>query len=260
MPLLGPEDPPPAEVLNADGAAPVLLVCDHAGRAVPQRLAGLGLDETLLLRHIGWDIGAAEVTRHLVRRLDAPAVLTRYSRLVVDCNRGLEDLTSMPSVSDHVPVPGNRDLDAAARAERAEALYWPYHREIEARLDAFAARGVHPAIVSVHSFTPVMNGLVRPWHVGVLWDKDPRIAVPLMQNLAAPDRVIGDNEPYSAKQPTGFSMRRHAVPHGLPHALLEIRQDLIDTAAGAIEWARIIGDALEPILASPSLYRREVFG
>jgi predicted N-formylglutamate amidohydrolase len=166
----------------------------------------------------------------------------------------------MPEVSDEVPVPGNRGLTATERAERADALYWPYHGAIEARLDAFAEREVHPAIVSIHSFTPVMNGFVRPWHVGVLWDKDPRIAVPLLRNLQAPGRVIGDNQPYSAKEPTGYSMRRHAVPHGLPHALLEIRQDLIDTPSGAAAWARIIADALAPILANSALYRREVFG
>jgi predicted N-formylglutamate amidohydrolase len=259
--LLGPGDPPAVEVLDPAGTAPVLVVCDHAGRAVPRRLGGLGVDEAALMRHIGWDIGAAEVTRHLVRLLDAPAVLSGYSRLVADCNRRLEDPSCMPEVSDGTEVPGNRALSAADRAARAEALYFPYHEAIQRRLAAFAARGVSPAIVSIHSFTPVMNGFVRPWHIGVLWDKDPRIAVPLIENLSRRrDLVVGDNEPYSAREPAGYTMLRHAVPAGLPHALLEIRQDLIDTATGAGEWAGIVAAALRPILAAPDLYRAERYG
>jgi predicted N-formylglutamate amidohydrolase len=255
--LLGPADPPVAEVLNTEGAAPVLLVCDHASRAVPASLRKLGLDDALLMRHIGWDIGAADVARDLVRRLDAPAVLSGYSRLVVDCNRAVEHPTAMPEVSDGTAVPGNRGLSPAAKAARANLLHRPYHAAIAARLATFAARDVVPAIISIHSFTPVMNGFVRPWHIGVLWDKDPRIAVPLMRNLAGPGRVIGDNEPYSARAPAGYTMLAHADPAGLPHALLEIRQDLIDTAAGAAEWSAIIADALAPILAHPDLYRAE---
>jgi predicted N-formylglutamate amidohydrolase len=258
--LLGPDDPPPVEVLDPGGRAPVLLICDHASRAVPQRLGKLGVDDAALMRHIGWDIGAAEVTRHLVRRLDAPAVLSGYSRLVADCNRRLGDPSCMPEVSDGTEVPGNRGLTAADRAARAASLYEPYHDAIARRLDEFARRGVAPAIVSLHSFTPVMNGFVRPWHIGILWDKDPRIAVPLIENLAARgDLVVGDNEPYSAREPAGYSLLRHAIPAGLPHALLEIRQDVIDTAAGAARWAGIIADALEPILAAPELYRAEVY-
>ena len=259
--LLGPGDPPPVELLAPSGRAPVLLICDHASRAVPRRLGGLGVDDAALMRHIGWDIGAAEVTRQLVRRLDAPAVLSGYSRLVADCNRRLDDSTCMPEVSDGTEVPGNRDLSAGERAARADALYFPYHEAIERRLADFAARGVAPAIVSIHSFTPVMNGFVRPWHIGILWDKDPRIAVPLIENLRRRgDLVVGDNEPYSARQPAGYSLLRHAEPAGLPHALLEIRQDLIDTSEGADAWAEIIAEALEPILASPDLYRAEIFG
>jgi predicted N-formylglutamate amidohydrolase len=258
--LLGPDDPPPFEIVNPDGAAPVLLVCDHASRTVPRALGLLGLDESLLMRHIGWDIGAAEVTRGLAARLDAPAVLAGYSRLVVDCNRGLEDPSSMPAVSDGIAVPGNAGLSAEARQARTASLYWPYHDAIARRLDVFGAQGRTPAMLSIHSFTPVMNGFVRPWHVGILWDKDPRIPAPLLANLRAhPDLVVGDNEPYSAKEPAGYTVRTHAVPAGLPHVALEIRQDLIDTASGAQRWAELLASALEPILASPELYRAERF-
>jgi predicted N-formylglutamate amidohydrolase len=258
--LLGPEDPPVYEIVNPDGAAPVLLVCDHASRAVPRVLGHLGLDESVLLRHIGWDIGAAEVTRGLAARLDAPAVLAGYSRLVVDCNRGLEDASCMPEVSDGVAVPGNTGLSAEARRRRAEAIHRLYHGGIAERLEIFAAAERAPALLSIHSFTPVMNGFVRPWHVGILWDKDPRVAVPLLANLRAhADLVVGDNEPYSAKEPVGYTVRAHAVPAGLPHVALEIRQDLIDTAAGARRWAELLAAAFEPILAAPELYKSERF-
>jgi predicted N-formylglutamate amidohydrolase len=258
--LLGPDDPQPVEIIDPRGAASVLLVCDHASRAVPRSLGRLGLDESALMQHIGWDIGAAEVTRHLGGRLDAPAVLSGFSRLVVDCNRRLEDPSAMPAVSDGTAVPGNRDLAPASRALRVAALYEPYHAAIERRLAAFAARGVAPAIVSVHSFTPVMNDVRRPWHIGILWDKDGRIAEKLIANLRARgDLVVGDNEPYSAREPAGYTLLRHAEPVGLPHALLEIRQDLIDTPAGAATWAEIIAAALRPILACPELYRAQVF-
>lgn len=255
-PLLAPDEPPPFEVLNPEGRAPVLLICDHASRAVPRSLDQLGLDGALLTRHIGWDIGAAEVTRELARRFDAPAVLAGYSRLVIDCNRRLADPSSIPEVSDGVEVPGNRNLAPAQREARASALYRPYHGAIAARLSAFSARGVTPALLSIHSFTPVMAGFARPWHVGVLWDKDPRIAVPVMRNLAAdPSRIIGDNEPYSAREPVGYSVLTHAGIAGLPHVAFEIRQDLIGTTPGAATWATILFEALEPILANPDLFR-----
>jgi predicted N-formylglutamate amidohydrolase len=237
------------------------IVGTEQRRALPGALGQLGLDETLLMRHIGWDIGAAEVTRRLAALLDAPAVLCGYSRLVIDCNRGLGDPTSIPEESDGVRVPGNVGLAPAARVARVEAIFRPYHAAIEAQLATFAERGIVPVVFSVHSFTPVMNGFVRPWHVGVLWDKDPRVPVPLIAELAAADprRIVGDNEPYSAREPSGYSIRTHAEPAGLPHAAVEIRQDLIDTPSGAAQWADILAAALAPILARPDLNRVERF-
>jgi predicted N-formylglutamate amidohydrolase len=258
--LLGPDDPPPVTIENSGGSAPILIVCDHASRAVPRALDRLGLEEALLMRHIGWDIGAAEVAVRLAQRLDAPAVLSGYSRLVVDCNRRPEDPTSMPEVSDGIVVPGNRGLAPADRRARLEACFEPYHRALAERIAAFRARGTTPAILSIHSFTPVMNGVARPWHVGVLWERDPRIAVPLIAQLAGdPQRVVGDNEPYSAHDPAGYTMRRHALPAGLAHGLVEIRQDLIDTPAGAAAWAEILATALAPILEREDLYRAQHF-
>ncbi|HTS91558.1 MAG TPA: N-formylglutamate amidohydrolase [Stellaceae bacterium] len=254
--LLTPSDPPPVEHVDGEGRTPVLLTCDHASRAVPRALHNLGLDKEQLSLHIAWDIGAAAVTRDLATRLDAPALLAGYSRLVIDCNRNLDDPTSIPPVSDGIEVPGNRDLAPEQRRARVEALFRPYHAAIEAALDRFAARGVHPAVLSVHSFTPVMNGFNRPWHIGILWDKDPRIPVPFMAALRREKGlVVGDNEPYSAREPAGHSVRTHAVARGLPHVAVEIRQDLIAEAAGQREWADRLHRYLVPILEDPGLYR-----
>jgi predicted N-formylglutamate amidohydrolase len=242
-------DPPPVEFANPQGRTPVLLVCDHASRAVPRALDGLGLAPEHLARHIGWDIGAAAVTRRLAQLLDAPAVLAGYSRLVVDCNRDPDDPTSMPEASDGVMVPGNRGLSPEARAARIAAIFAPYHEAVAAELDAIARRGASPAVLSVHSFTPVMKGAARPWHVGVLWDDDPRIALPLLAALRAdPALVVGDNQPYSAREPAGYTMRHHALRRGIPHVAVELRQDVVAAAAGAEAWATRLAAALRPIL------------
>ena len=249
-PLLGPEDPAPVETCRAAGCAPLLITCDHASLEIPRALGDLGVPAAQRRQHIGWDIGAAEVTRRLAVRLDAPALLTGFSRLVVDCNRRLDDRSSIPAVSDGVPVPGNCDLSDADRTARIEALFHPYHRAIATRLDAVLAAGVVPALISIHSFTPVMNGRARPWHVGILWDKDPRIAVPLLAALRAEaGLVVGDNEPYSAREPVGYTMRQHGVGRGLPHVAIELRQDLVDDADGAAAWAERLARALRPIIA-----------
>lgn len=243
--LLGAEDPPPFEVIHAADKALFLLVCDHASHAVPAVLAGLGLDQTILRRHIGWDIGAADVTRRLARLLDAPAVLAGFSRLVIDCNRlpGAED--SILAVSDGVVVPGNAAVDDAAAKMRAEACYTPYHEAIEERLDAMAK----PAVIAVHSFTPQFNGFERPWQVGILWDHDDRLARPLMDALATDPKIhVGDNEPYSGRKVTAFSTPRHAEVRGCPYVTVEIRQDLIDTRRGAEAWAHRMAAALRAAL------------
>jgi len=254
--LLGPDDPAPVEAIRAQGRAPLLITCDHASPALPHVLGDLGVPPAQLREHIGWDIGAAEVTRRLAARLDAPALLTGFSRLVVDCNRRLDDPSSIPVASDGVPVPGNGNLPQADRTARIEALFHPYHRAIAAKLNAFFAAGTVPAVVSIHSFTPVMNGKARPWHVGILWDKDPRIAVPLLAALRAePGLVVGDNEPYTAREPVGYTMREHGVARGFPHAAIELRQDLVADGEGATAWAERLALALGPIVAGPDIHR-----
>ncbi len=254
--LLGCGEPPSYELLAHADPRPLVLVCDHASNRIPGALANLGLPATHLERHIAWDIGAGAVTRILSERLRANAVLGGYSRLVVDLNRDLEDPTAYPAISDGVLVPGNLDLGVEARAWRARALFKPYHEAIARVATALAATDVCPAFVAIHSFTPTLHGLRRPWHIGVLWDKDPRIAVPLLAALRrSGDLVIGDNEPYSGKHPADFTIDHHAEPRGFAHVGLEIRQDLIADVEGQQRFAVLIGDALEPILASSTLYQ-----
>jgi len=249
-------DPPPFTILNPEGRAALLLVCDHASRAVPRAMRSLGLDESSLSRHIAWDIGAEELTRSLSARFDAPAVIAGYSRLIIDNNRALEDPTSIVSVSDGVAIPANADVDARERARRVSTFFEPYHAAVAGRLADFRQRGVVPAFLSIHSFTPVMNDTPRPWHVGVLWDRDPRIAVPLLERLAATGEVtVGDNLPYSGRHPADYTVARHAEQADLPHVCIEVRQNLIDTAAGVARWSDILSGALEPILRDPGVWR-----
>ncbi|MDJ0948995.1 MAG: N-formylglutamate amidohydrolase [Alphaproteobacteria bacterium] len=243
--MLGPGDPAPFQVVNAGSDVPLMFVCDHADRAIPAGLDNLGLDETVLCRHIAWDIGAADVARRLANRFQATLVHSRYSRLVIDPNRNLDDPTSIPVISDGVIVPGNRDLSADQAELRASACFQPYHEAIDATLADFARRGITPAFISIHSFTPVFKGQERPWHFGVLWNEDSRIAGPLIAYLGSdPAIVVGDNQPYSGRDHYGFTVETHAEGHGLPHVLIELRQDLIDTRHGADEWAGLLGDAL----------------
>ena len=248
-PLIGAGDPPPFEWINPGGTAAAVLICDHASRAVPRALDNLGLEDAVLRRHLGWDIGAAEVTRHLSAALDAPAVLAGYSRLVVDLNRRLDDPTSIAAVSHGVMVPGNQGLGGAETRARVDRIFRPYHRAVAAAIARSRARGVAPAIVSVHSYTPVLDGVERPWHIGILWDRDRRLAGPLIAALAAdPALCIGDNAPYSGGERFGTSIETHATPAGLANALIEIRQDLIDTHHGAERCAAVLASALAGIL------------
>ncbi len=255
-PLLAADERPPFEVVNPAGSAPVLLTCDHASCALPQALGDLGLEAEDLQRHIGWDPGAAAIARGLSARFDAPAVLSRYSRLVIDCNRRPGHKTSIPAVSDGSVIPGNIGLTARESARRAEALFYPYHRAIDKTLEGIRKRGRTPAYLAIHSFTPKLNGgPARPWHISVLWDRDPRIAAPLLQGLRRlPGLTIGDNEPYSGRDHYDYSNDFHANSRGLPNALIEVRSDLVADAEGIARYSAILGDVLEDILADDALY------
>ena len=255
-PLIGPEDPAPYTVYNEAGAAKVLVLCDHASRAIPKGMNQLGVADWVLERHVAFDIGAASVARALADGLDAPAVLAGYSRLVVDPNRQLCDPSAFIQINEGIAIPGNFELSAREKQPRIESFFEPYHAEIERRLDAFRSRGITPAVISVHSCTPVFDRVVRRWHLGVMWDKDSRIAKRLIQELNRVDRVcVGENEPYSGKDPHDYTLDHHAEPAGLPYVGLEVRQDLVNTDDGAREWAGILTSALKEVLEDQTLYR-----
>ena len=252
--LLGPGDPPPFTVHNEDGRAPLLLLCDHASKAVPRALGDLGIGEAELSRHIGWDIGGLDAALALAEALDAPLVASGYSRLVIDCNRWPGGEGSTPEVSDGTRVPANVGLSREQAEARAEACFWPYHREVDRQLDRMTGQGRPVAMLVVHSFTPVMAGFRRPWHVGVLWNDDPRLPEPLLAELRRdPALVVGDNEPYSARASYEYTLTAHARPRRLPHCSIEVRQDLLATPAAARDWGRrlapAIGAALDKALA-----------
>ena len=255
--VIGPDDPPPYTIINDSGEASVLLVGDHVSNVIPKSLHNLGLDASTLTQHIAYDIGTRKLVRHLSEHLDAPAVLAGYSRLVVDLNRSLEDASLMPEISDNTVIPGNQNLSEARRNERIHCFYTPYRKAIDTMLHRFRERDIVPAFIAIHSFTPQMAGLARPWHAGILWDKDPRIPLRLMENLRThPEGYnIGDNEPYSGRHPADYTVDHHAEAAGLPHVSIEIRQDLVNTEEGAERWATILHDALRDILADPKLYR-----
>lgn len=255
FPLIGTQDPPPYTVFNANADANVLFVTDHSGRAFPERMQQLGLADWVLDKHVAWDIGSGDVAQHLATRFGAVLVSATYSRLVIDTNRQPDDPTLCIERSEGIAIPGNMGVTAADRAARIASFFDPYHAAIERELDAIRDRGVAPALIAIHSCTPVFNEVVRPWHIGVLWDKDPRIAVPLLDRLSAIEGIaVGDNEPYSGRDPHDYTVDHHAEPARIPHVSIEVRQDLIDTAAGAKRWADVLGDALVEILADDALY------
>ena len=228
----------------------VLVLCDHASNRIPPEYDRLGLPPGEMDRHIAWDIGAAGVARRLAALLEAPALLTRFSRLLIDPNRGLDDPTLLMRISDGTVIPGNATADAAERARRIARFWRPYDNAIAAAISAFRRAGITPALVSVHSFTPTWRGVPRPWHAAVLYDpRDPDFSRAVMTALAAePGLVVGDNVPYRGGL-AGDTMDRHGFANGLPHVLVELRQDLITTETEREAWARRLAAAVRRALA-----------
>jgi predicted N-formylglutamate amidohydrolase len=243
MTLLGPFDPHPVRTSNPEGGSAFLLVSDHAGRRRPDALGGLGLDRNDLDRHIAYDIGIKGLGGQLARALDAPLIEQRYSRLVIDCNRPPGHETSIPLISEATPIPGNEALDDDQRRDRETEILAPYHQAIASMIARRTQAGLPTILVALHSFTPVFDGVERPWHAGILHQPDD----PTIRNgfaravldafTAEPDLLVGDNEPYRLTSASDYTVPRHAWSAGLPHVELEIRQDLIAKRAGQAEWA-----------------------
>jgi predicted N-formylglutamate amidohydrolase len=237
----------------------LLLLCDHASNALPPAYGDLGLSAEALRRHIAWDPGAAEVTRRLAALTGAPAALTRYSRLLIDPNRGEDDPTLVMRLSDGAVIPGNARIDAAEISTRIETFWRPYRRACAGLVDGALARNLTPTLLGIHSFTPCFQGRARPWQVGVLWDRDPRLAAPLIEALVAEGLHVGDNEPYGGAL-VGDTMYELSTQRGLPGALIEIRQDLLETPEQCGQWAALLAKILPPIVSRSELQRVEFFG
>ncbi len=226
----------PVVLVNAGGRSPCVLICEHASNLIPAVLGTLGLPASDLQRHIAWDIGAERVARLLSRLIDAPLVLQRYSRLVYDCNRPPESTEAMPDISETTPIPGNRNLSSADKLARTSGIYRPFHASVADLLDQRAAEGPGSMVVSIHSFTPVYKGTPRTVELGILHDRDTRLSARLIRSF--PDVDARLNEPYGPEDGVLHTLNLHAAPRGLPHAMIEIRNDLISTEQGQGAWAQ----------------------
>ena len=251
----------PFEMIDGDRSLGLVLLADHARRDLPDEYGNLGLPPAELQRHIAYDIGVESVTRRLAALTGAPAVLAGFSRLLIDPNRGEDDPTLIRQLYDGTLVPGNYPMASQERDRRLERFYRPYHDAVSAMIASVAkTSGAAPFIFSVHSFTPVMQGRPRPWHAGVLWDLDDRVARPLIEMLAKDALlVVGDNEPYDGAL-RGDTMYKHAIVNGFAHALLEIRQDLIADDSGAQQWAERLAPIVDAINRRPDIHRVKQYG
>lgn len=233
--LLGNDDPDPVLCTRRKEGAEVVLVCEHAGRAIPASLGTLGLSQVELDRHIAWDIGALAVAERVAENLGADLIQQSYSRLVYDCNRPFESPDAIPEVSEDVAVPGNQSLSDAERMDRRRSIFEPYDTALTCLLEATPKL----AAFSIHSFTPVYLGKHRPWHLGLLSRKDTRSAEIIAETIRHRDNrlLVGMNVPYMIEEDGDWFIPHHAEARGLAHCLVEIRNDLVDTPEGQKIWA-----------------------
>ncbi|MEP1209462.1 MAG: N-formylglutamate amidohydrolase [Rhizobiaceae bacterium] len=234
----------PFRIVDGDRASGIVLLCDHARNALPEEYGTLGLPETEFKRHIAYDIGAEALTLGLAKMLGVPAVLSGFSRLLIDPNRGEDDPTIIMRLSDGTVVPGNHPISEVEIERRKQLYYAPYHNAVDSVVEEAMETGVNPMIFSIHSFTPVWKGISRKWHAAMLWDADHRLSEFIVEGLSRDSSlIVGDNEPYDGAL-TNDTMYRHATRRGLAHGLLEVRQDLVADAEGVQQWI----DRLVPLL------------
>ena len=256
--LLAADEPVPVTVYSENGRSPILIVADHAGNLVPRALGRLGVPQAEYDRHIAWDIGIAALCRLLADGLDATLVQQNYSRLVIDCNRAPGSEASIPEISELTPVPGNIGLSESQKAARVREIFRPYHDRIETELDRRRQAGPPTALVAMHSFTPVFKAVARPWHIGVMYNRDPRFARLLMALLQREQGlVVGDNEPYSVTDASDYTIPVHGERRGLHHVAIEFRQDLIAEDNGQRAWGallvRLLPQAYRDLVAAEAL-------
>lgn len=254
------EDERPFEIIPGAPGSSLVLLADHATNLVPRAYGDLGLPAAAFARHIAYDIGIEPLTRRLAARLGCHAVLSRFSRLLIDPNRGEDDPTLIMKISDGAIVTGNHPISETEWQRRIERFHRPYHDAVAETIGvAERGSGKVPLILSLHSFTPFWKGVARPWHAAVLWDSDGRAPLPLIGRLrAAGDLVIGDNEPYDGAL-KGDTLYRHCMKTGIPHALLEVRQDLIGDDQGVEMWAARLAPIFAALDADPALHERQIF-
>jgi len=241
------------EEIEGSLGAGVLFLCDHAANALPDGYGTLGLLRQELDRHIAYDIGAAWITRRLAALFNAPAVLSRYSRLLIDPNRGADDPTLIVQIADGTIVPGNAGIGASETERRRLKYRQPYRDAVSFMIDAMVKIGPPPAIVSIHTFTAAWRGRARPWETGILWDSDPRFARPLLEAMRKDGLKAGDNEPYDGAL-AGDTLNEEVTRRGLAGLLIEMRNDLVNTEAAAIAWAERLAKFLRPVLARPEIH------
>jgi len=247
------------EVINGNASKGLILLCDHASNNLPSDYGTLGLPECELERHIGYDIGARDVTRGLSAALQVPAVLSVYSRLLIDPNRGEDDPTLIRQLYDGTIIPGNYPITEKERAKRIELYYRPYHQAIASQLAVFESLGIVPAVLSIHTMTDQMNGVKRPWDTSILSDSDRRFVDPLLEGLnEVPGIVVGDNEPYDGALGRD-TMYQHCTSNGLPHALVEIRQDLLKNQTGIDRWVDLLAPIIEKANGQAHIHKKQWF-
>ncbi|SHH57223.1 N-formylglutamate amidohydrolase [Marivita hallyeonensis] len=235
---------PAAEVINPGGTAPICLVCEHASSFIPASLQHLGLSPEHRKSHAAWDIGAMDLAVELSVALNAPLVASRVSRLVYDCNRPPSAQDAIPAKSEVIEVPGNAGLSENQRAARVAEIYDPFRQTLVSTLDTFATP---PAVVTIHSFTPVWHGKRREVELGFLHDADDRLAT-LMLAHAPRDVDARLNAPYSADDGVTHTLREHAIPRRLQNVMIEVRNDMISDASGVARFSHILGELLTTAL------------
>lgn len=253
------QDFPAFEVIEGRNDLGLLILADHATNRLPSAYGDLGLAPSAFQRHIAYDIGVEPLTRALSAALEAPAVMSCFSRLLIDPNRGEDDPTLIMKISDGAIIPRNYPMSSEEADRRLMRFHRPYHEAVARRISAIeAATGRAPLVMSMHSFTPIWKTIVRPWHAGILWDSDPRVARPLVDALSAISGIVcGDNEPYDGAL-RGDTMYRHCMKRGIPHALIEIRQDLIADEGGVAEWAGRLAPLFARLNADPALHTYKI--
>jgi predicted N-formylglutamate amidohydrolase len=249
----------PFELIGGNRDKGMVILGDHAMNRLPEAYGRLGLPEAAFERHVAYDIGIEGLCRQLAARLDVPAVLGGFSRLLIDPNRGEDDPTLIMKISDGAIIPGNHPISDTEWNSRIANFHRPYHEAVAATIaDVAAATGQAPLVLSMHSYTPAWKGVPRPWHAAVLWDTDDRAVLPLLSMLREDGSLlIGDNEPYDGAL-RGDTLYRHCMVPGIPHALLEVRQDLIGDAAGITAWAERLTPIFATMNVDPALHEYRV--